>query len=261
MIKVDLKEIIGEVNTNNSGERMTIIGYKNANNIDVEFEDGNIIHGARHGNFKTGNIKNYLKPIVFNRGFYGDTKSNKRDYIYCIWFRMMERCYSDSQIIKDKFPRYNGICSVNKEWWNYQNFKKWYYDNLWFESDMKSNVDKDILIKGNKEYSPKNCIVVPCEINNLFVKSDKVRGKYPIGVAKGCGTSKKFRAYCNHMVNGNKKQKSLGVYSTPNEAFLAYKSFKESYIKQVADEYKSKYPNFPQKLYDAMYSYEVEITD
>ena len=40
-----------------------------------------------------------------------------------------------------------------------------------------------------------------------------------------------------------------------------YKKFKESYIKQVADDYANKYPNFPDKLYNAMYNYEVEITD
>ena len=45
------------------------------------------------------------------------------------------------------------------------------------------------------------------------------------------------------------------------EAFKLYKNSKENNIKQVADQYKQKYPNFPQKLYDAMYSYEVEITD
>lgn len=256
-----IKDKTGEENTNSRGELMKIISYKNAINMGVLFEDGNIINGVSYSNFKTGNVKNYLKQTIFNRGFYGDVKSRKRDYIYCIWFRMMERCYSDSQIIKDKQPRYNGICTVNEEWWNYQNFKKWYYNNLWFESDIKSNIDKDILIKGNKEYSPSNCIVVTCEINNLFVKSDKARGEFPIGVSKGCGNSKRFRAYCNHMVQNKKKQKSLGLFSTPTDAFMAYKDFKESYIKQVADEYKSKYPNFPQRLYNAMYSYEVEITD
>lgn len=60
---------------------------------------------------------------------------------------------------------------------------------------------------------------------------------------------------------GEKRSSWLGSFSTPEEAFYAYKQAKESYIKQVADEYKSKYPNFPKKLYDAMYSYEVEITD
>ena len=44
----------------------------------------------------------------------------------------------------------------------------------------------------------------------------------------------------------------------PEEAFRAYKQFKEDYIKQVADEYKDK---IPQKLYDAMYNYKVDITD
>ena len=37
-----------------------------------------------------------------------------------------------------------------------------------------------------------------------------------------------------------------------------YKQFKENYIKQVADEYKDL---IPEKLYNAMYEYEVEIED
>ena len=45
---------------------------------------------------------------------------------------------------------------------------------------------------------------------------------------------------------------------TSEEAFLTYKKFKEAYIKQVADEYKY---YIPQELYDAMYRWEVEITD
>ena len=42
------------------------------------------------------------------------------------------------------------------------------------------------------------------------------------------------------------------------EAFYSYKQIKEDYIKQMADEYKDK---IPRKLYDAMYKWEVEITD
>lgn len=44
-------------------------------------------------------------------------------------------------------------------------------------------------------------------------------------------------------------------------AFNIYKSSKEKVIKEVADYYKNKYPKFPKKLYDALYAYEVEITD
>lgn len=67
-----------------------------------------------------------------------------------------------------------------------------------------------------------------------------------------------FRAYCSIYANGNKKQKFLGHFTTSKEAFYAYKTFKEQYIKEVAEEYKNK---IPQKLYEAMYRYEVEIDD
>ena len=52
--------------------------------------------------------------------------------------------------------------------------------------------------------------------------------------------------------------RNLGYFETPKEAFQAYKVAKENYIKQVADEYKDK---IPYRLYEAMYNYEVEITD
>ena len=55
-----------------------------------------------------------------------------------------------------------------------------------------------------------------------------------------------------------KNQITIGTFNTPEEAFYAYKQFKENYIKEVADEYKDR---IPQMLYEAMYRYEVEITD
>ena len=53
-------------------------------------------------------------------------------------------------------------------------------------------------------------------------------------------------------------KKGLGYYDTPEDAFNAYKQFKEKYIKQVAYKYKDKIPD---KLYKAMYEYKVEIED
>ena len=52
--------------------------------------------------------------------------------------------------------------------------------------------------------------------------------------------------------------KYLGLYITIEQAFSAYKNFKENYIKEVADEYKDLIPT---KLYEAIYKYEVEIND
>jgi hypothetical protein len=114
-------------------------------------------------------------------------------------------------------------------------------------------LDKDILIKGNKIYSPDTCIFVPHEINMLFIKRNAKRGKYPIGVSYD-KQKKKFEASCSI----NNKQKRIGRFSTAEDAFNAYKIYKEGLIKQVATIYKAK---IPYELYNALINYEVEITD
>lgn len=53
----------------------------------------------------------------------------------------------------------------------------------------------------------------------------------------------------------------FGHFTSAEDAFLCYKQAKENRIREVADQFKHDYPNMPQKLYDAMYNYKVEITD
>ena len=123
------------------------------------------------------------------------------------------------------------------------------------------------MTKGNKKYSPENCVFVPERINLLFCKSDATRGKYPVGVSeyidkRGAIVKKKLRTYCNVYDKDNKKRKirHLGYFpiNRPFQAFTCYKNFKENYIKQVADEYKDL---IPKELYEALYRWEVEIND
>ena len=58
----------------------------------------------------------------------------------------------------------------------------------------------------------------------------------------------------------NGKETYIGRYYNQNDAFLAYKKFKENLIKKMAQEEFSR-SNITKKCYDAMMSYEVEITD
>ena len=167
---------------------------------------------------------------------------------------MLKRCYSGEY--QKKEPTYKD-CTVCKEWLNYSNFKKWYDDNYYEIDGERMALDKDILVKGNKTYSPETCVFVPQNINKLFIKSNKARGKYPIGVYKP-NNANKYQVCCNIFNNGKSKLKNLGYYNTIDDAFNAYKEFKEANIKQIADYYKEKIPN---KLYEAMYNYKVEITD
>ena len=167
---------------------------------------------------------------------------------------MLMRCYYDKY--QKKHPTYKG-CTVCEEWHNYSNFKNWYDENYYEIEGEQMALDKDILVKGNKTYSPNTCVFVPQNINTLFIKRNKARGKYPIGITFNKDANK-FIAKCNTFYNVKKQQKYLGLYNTIEDAFNAYKKFKETEIKQIADEYKDKIPN---KLYEAMYNYEVEITD
>ena len=118
-------------------------------------------------------------------------------------------------------------------------------------------LDKDILVKHNKIYSSETCVYVPETINTLFVKRQNDRGESIIGTTPKNG---KYEAQC-WLINpetGKSKKKHLGCYDTQEKAFEVYKYYKEKNIKVVADYYKKL---IPQKLYNALYSYEVEITD
>ena len=128
----------------------------------------------------------------------------------------------------------------------------WCFNNLQYFKE-GWHLDKDILIKGNKIYSPKTCCFVPREINNLLISRRNGRGDLPIGVTK----DKKLEKFIAQ-VSINKKQVRLGTFGTPEEAFQAYKTAKENYIKQKAEEWKGL---IDPRVYQAMYEYQVEITD
>ena len=119
-------------------------------------------------------------------------------------------------------------------------------------------LDKDILFKGNKIYSPNTCVFVNKTINCLFTKSNKIRGDLPIGVKLGKNNKYVSQYSYYDFIKKKKIKKGLGYYNTIEEAFNSYKIAKENNIKRVADYYKEK---IPKKLYEAMYNYKVEITD
>lgn len=251
---------VGETNINTNGSLMTIIEYNNANDIVVEFKDGYKIK-TFYSKFKDGEIRYPYDKTVFKVGYIGignyKTKIKKEQTIqYKYWFSMLQRCYDEKYKISRSTYEDKYVC---EEWHNFQNFAKWFDENYYEVDGQKMQLDKDILFKGNKVYSPDTCVFVPQRINTLFTKSDKARGEYPIGVSYKNETNRYRANYSMYDKQTNKKkQKHIGYYNTPEEAFYKYKEFKENYIKEVANEYKDK---IPQKLYEAMYNYVVEIDD
>ena len=250
---------VGMKSVNNFGSIIQVVRYKNASDVDIYFPQYDwTYYNARYDYFSSGCIKCPYEPRVFCVGFIGEGKYNFKEYkhIYKVWGSMLERCYSKDYQLKR--PTYIN-CLVCDEWHNFQNFAQWFENNYYEVNEEEMHLDKDILFKGNKIYSPETCVFVPNNINMLFTKSNKSRGNYPIGVTID-NKINKFRARCSIFDKEIRKYKriSLGYYSSVIEAFNCYKDFKEQHIKNVADDYKD---YIPLKLYNAMYNYNVDIDD
>ena len=245
-----------EETINNFGSKMVIKEYRSTRDVDVYFPKYNwVAKNTRYDNFKNGKIKCPYEPRYFGVGYLGEGKytvseNGKLKKEFKIWYDMIKRCYDPKY--QEEHSTYKG-CKVEDYLLNFQYMAEWINENYYEVSGEKMCLDKDILYKGNKVYSRETCIFVPERINLLFVKSNKSRGDSPIGTYPL--PSGNYRAMCS---NGYGKNIPLGVYSTPEEAFRRYKICKENYIKQVADEYKGRIPD---KLYNALYNYEVEIDD
>lgn len=256
-------ERIGEIRKNNFGSEMKIIEYNNYSDIWIEFQDEYKIKiHTNYSNFKKGNVKNPYDRTVCEIGYIGEGKYKIKENkgitkAYETWSNMIQRCYDPYELNKNKNLAYID-CYVCDEWLCYQNFAEWYYNNYYDIEGKDLRLDKDILVKGNKIYNPNTCIFVPSRINNLFTKSDKARGRCLIGVTYR-KKDKVFEVKCSYLdEKGKIQRKYLGRYKSEFQAFTIYKQFKESYIKQIADEYKDLIPT---KLYEAMYNYELEIND
>ena len=251
---------IGEEKVNKFGSKMIIKEYRKYNDIDVYFPeyDWTFKH-RKYNHFKDGTIKCPYEPRICGTGYLGEGKykarENGRDTDeYKIYYQMIRRCYDPKH--QEKYPTYKG-CTVEDYLLNFQNMSEWLDKNYYKVPGEKMCFDKDILFKGNKIYSRKNCIFVPERINLLFIKHDNTRGDCPIGVSPT--SSGKYRAYCN---DGYGKMDYLGTYSTKEEAFQAYKKYKEKIIKETIDSYERKIPEpFYSRLKTAMYNYKVEIDD
>ena len=249
---------IGERYKTNEGYTAIIVDYINKMEVYIIFEGfENIMKPKRvqMSNLRNGYVKNEFHRNLYNVGYLGQGKYKTRENgkltkCYKDYSDMMARCYNKERM-KEHLTYEQ--CFVNEEAHCFQDFAEWWHNNYYEIEGERMAIDKDILCKGNKEYSFDKMIFVPQRINTLFVRADALRGDLPIGV---CYEKKveRYRADCN-TTNGHT---FLGYYNSPEEAFLVYKEFKEAYIKEVADEYKDK---IPQRLYDAMYAWKVEIDD
>lgn len=167
-----------------------------------------------------------VHPVIIN---------GVRTRAYRVWFSMLKRCYGKGSSYRRD---YEG-CSVDPHWHKFSNFKD-FYDKFYFEG---AELDKDLLILGNKVYSKEKCVFIPQWLNTFItIRTDKA-SPYPIGVT-AASKSKKYQA----AIKFNGENRHLGLFSDPYDAHLAWYKAKMD----IAYGYKSICDSLHPELYNGL---------
>ena len=157
------------------------------------------------------------------------------DPAYRAWGDMLKRAYDTK--FHAAYPTYSDV-TVCKEWHSFSAFRAW-----WLNSHREGGqLDKDLLVVGNREYGPDACIYIPGWLNNFTLDHGALRGELPIGVYLHKQTGK-CRPQCRNPITG--KKHSLGLFTTPEEAYDAWLNYKLA----LADQLKPDMDTIDQRIY------------
>lgn len=241
--------------TNYDGE-VKVLEYINSKNILIEFIDTQYQKKAQLGNLLSGLIKDDSISFMHNiEGLvYGDEVGRSKLPEYSRWKSLLERCYNDKYHVNK--PTYKD-CTVSDNFKQFPYFKDWCNAQIGFNSkDDKGkpfHLDKDILVKGSRQYNENVCVFVPHDINTLLSQSSHSREELPLGVSHSC-TKGNYVACLNKY--GNNIQ--LGTFNTAEEAFQAYKQAKEHHVKEVANKWKGQ---IDMRVYETLMDWSININD
>ncbi len=172
---------------------LEVIKYINSRNVLVRFVNTGHVKTARMDDIKNGEVKDPFYPSVLGVGFLGGGEhkvsiNGKKTKAYICWKSMLERCYSAKRHKEN--PTYIG-CTVHPDWHNFQTFAAWYYKNH-PDDGKKYDLDKDIIVKGNRVYSPETCMFVSHEKNMVEAHAKSYTFRSPNGAVTKVYNLNKF---------------------------------------------------------------------
>ena len=237
---------------------LIVTKYINHKEVYVKFLDTGYETKAYFGNIKKGIVRDRTVPSILGVGIIGDEVTKVNGYRlkeYNLWQGLLERCCCDKFHVK--YPTYLG-CTVSNDFKYYPYFKAWCQRQIGFDcfddKGIHFELDKDILVKGNKVYSEDTCCFVPREINVVLIYKQAKKGNFPIGVSY----SKANNKFVVQIHKGSGLREYLGSFEEETHAFNAYKQAKEAYIKELANKWKDKIDN---RVYEALMVWEVTAND
>ena len=251
---VNYKDCVGKVFKSKLSGYFKVLKYNDSRNVEIQFLKTGYEMVAQLGHIKNGVVKDPYLPSVYGVGIVGTKYPTTINGVltkeYVLWKDMLKRCYCEKYHFKK--PTYIE-CEVSENFKNYSFFYEWCQNQIGFDNK-DWQLDKDLLIKGNKVYSENTCIFIPRELNQTLTKANLIRGEYPIGVCFD-KVKNKFVVYVGL---NSPKRKYLGAFDTELDAFNTYKIAKENHIKDLANKWKSQ---IDERAYNALMNYEVEIDD
>lgn len=245
---------IGMINKNEYGSNAKIIKYINSKDVIIEFQDDyKYTYHITCNKFKMGKFKNPYENRYYGVASQGNTSIlNNGEFkdSYKCWINMIKRCHDNK--LKN-YQVYKNI-KVCDEWLCFENFEKWYDENYYKLGNETMCLDKDLLVRDSKIYSPRNCIFLPNNINVMLSSGNSNTIDFPIGVGYD-KDRKKYRVQIG--ING--AATFGGRFDKIEDAIQQYKILKSQYIKNTANTYRNQYENFPLKVFEALHKYADEV--
>ena len=209
---VNYKDCVGKVCKSKSSGDFKILKYNDAKNVEIQFSQTGFETIVPLGSIRNGSVKDPYSPSVCGIGIVGTkyppTVNGVITKEYELWTGMLERCYSDTY--KKKQPTYEG-CEVSDNFKNYEYFYEWCHKQIGF-GVASFELDKDLLVKGNKIYSEDSCVFLHKDINLLLTKRTASRGEYLIGVC----WHKRDNVFMARVGKNKGKSEHLGLFQHGN---------------------------------------------
>lgn len=151
---------VGTTHQSKNNGKFKVISFRSASNVRIKFIETGFETTTTASALKIGNVKDKLRPSIFEVAYLGDGKYNTMTgdtkntgaVIYPRWSSMLAKCYSKNMATNYASFGAKGYL-VCREWHNFQNFAQW--------AERKAGRNKFELkiLDGKKVFSPKNCYV------------------------------------------------------------------------------------------------------
>lgn len=146
------------------------------------------------------------------------TGKQEREHVYSVWQAMIHRVATNAT--------HYGDVSCSDEFVYLSKFIDWYKQQEAIQGNLAGfQLDKDLLLSGNKQYSKEACLFIPDWLNLQFIERTNKRGNFPLGAAQ---YKKGFMAT---ITDGSGKGKLyLGYYPCYK---LAHKAWQEAKVRHL----------------------------